>query len=363
MRRALVALASLLGSHFLAVPIGLSGPHAARAQAASPATRQATGLTSVERARQRRQRAVERVLTEVERDLQRARPADALRRLRAALQGDPRELRWLARYAELAVPFDDAAHLDRRGSPAGAADLLARVARRDALPWDPEVATDVERERALALHAALAEALLERYSESFARVVDAARLQDPQTVLCLRQIAALLVTREQLELAQHALELARQYLPQDQVLLAELAHVLLARGAGEQAITLFAERYAIAPDQLEARRDLAYALTTRGRAGEALALLSAVRATCEANLGCSLEAARIALEAGRPPDALAYAQKRLLAQPNDLDALFVSADAHTRTGNVAAARAAYEQVLRVRPESVRAKQALEQLQL
>jgi tetratricopeptide (TPR) repeat protein len=177
----------------------------------------------------------------------------------------------------------------------------------------------------------------------------------------LRQIAALAVTRDRLDLAEQALALARQYYLQDVTLSAELGHVLLARGRGEAALRLFAERYAIEPGQLEARRDLAYALASEGRAGEALALLSADRAACERALGCALEAARIALEAGRPEDALAYAARRLESDAGDLDALFVTADAHTRTGQFDDARKSYERVLAVRPDSVRARQALEQL--
>jgi Tfp pilus assembly protein PilF len=90
-------------------------------------------------------------------------------------------------------------------------------------------------------------------------------------------------------------------------------------------------------------------------------LLAADRSACERELGCALEAARIALEAGRPDDAVRYAAQRLAADAGDLDALFVTADAHTRAGQLDQARRTYERALEVRPDSVRARTALAQL--
>lgn len=305
--------------------------------------------------------ASERALTAAEHDLARGQAARAERRLKSALVRDPREPRLLARYAALLVPLDVERTTPMPRRVESARELMTRIARRETLPSDPSVLTDPERERVLALHAALAEALLMHDDESFALVRAGGRLQDPLTVVCLRQIAALAVTRDRLDLAERALALARQYYLQDLTLGAELGHVLLARGRGEAALRLFAERYAIEPQSVEARRDLAYALATEGRAGEALALLSADRAACERAPGCAVEAARIALEAGRPDDALAYAARRLEGDTSDLDALFITADAHTRAGRLGEARQSYERVLVVRPDSVRAQQALEQL--
>jgi tetratricopeptide (TPR) repeat protein len=304
--------------------------------------------------------ASERALVAAERELALGQIARATRRLESALGRDPRDLRLLARYASLAVPLAS----EPSATPQrlkGARGLMERIARREELPSDPAVQYDPELERLVVLHAALAEALLVHDDESFALVRAAGRLQDPGTVLCLRQIAALAVTRDRLDLAEQALALARQYYLQDLTLGAELGHVLLARGRGEAALRLFAERYAIEPAQLEARRDLAYALVSEGRAGEALALLSADRDACERSLGCTLEAARIALEAGRLEEALRYAEKRLERDGADLDALFITADAHTRAGRLDDARRSYERVLALRPDSVRAQQALEQL--
>jgi tetratricopeptide (TPR) repeat protein len=303
----------------------------------------------------------ERVLAAVEHELARGQLARAERRLRSALARNPRDARLLIHYAALAVPLAPEPSKEAAARVEGARLLVQYIARREALPGDPSQLLDPERERVLALHVALAEALLVHDDESFAWVRAAGRLQDPLTVQCLRQIATLAVTRDRLDLAEQALTLARQYYLQDLALTAELGHVLLARGRGEAALRLFAERYAIEPSQLEARRDLAYTLASEGRAGEALALLSAARADCERALGCALEAARIALEAGRLEDALAYAARRLEADAGDLDALFITADAHTRAGQLDRARSSYERVLALRPDSVRAQQALEQL--
>jgi tetratricopeptide (TPR) repeat protein len=274
---------------------------------------------------------------------------------------NPRDARVLARYAALAVPLAPEPARGPAQRVARARELLQRIARRDALPGDPRALPEPEIERAITLHTALAEALLEHDESSFALVYAAGRQQDAGTVLCLRQIAALAVARDRLELAEQALALARQYFLQDLAVSAELGHVLLARGRGEAALRVFGERYAIEPGQLEARRDLAYALASEGRPGEALALLAADRSACERELGCALEAARIALEAGRPEEAVRYAAKRLAVDAGDLDALFVTADAQTRAGQLDEARRTYERALAVRPDSVRARTALAQL--
>lgn len=311
--------------------------------------------------RSTQQSASERALVAVERELELGQIARAERRLEGALGRDPRDLRFLARYAALVVPLAAAPTTPTPQRLKGARALMERIARREKLPSDPAVLYDPELERLVVLHAALAEALLQHDDESFALVRAAGRREDPRTVLCLRQIAGLAVTRDRLDLAEQALAIARQYYLQDVTLGAELGHVLLARGRGEAALRLFAERYAIEPAELDARRDLAYALASEGRAGEALALLSADRDSCERSHGCALEAARIALEAGRLEEALAYAGKRIERDAADLDALFITADAHTRAGRLDDARRGYERVLAVRPDSVRAQQALEQL--
>jgi len=351
----------------LAVLLWLFAPTPrARAQEPRPATTatdQVLAPTSLARRTlpAPRPTASERTLAAAELALASGQPARAERRLLTALLRDPRDARVLARYATLVVPLaaEPARPLVQRVQ--GARALLARIARRDALPGDPSVYPEPEIERAIALHAALAEALLEHDESSFALVRAAGRQQDLATVACLRQIAALAVARDRLELAEQALALARQYYLQDLALSSELGHVLLARGRGEAALRVFGERYAIDPSQLEARRDLAYALASEGRAGEALALLSSDRDACERDLGCALEASRVALEAGRPEDALRYAAKRLAADAGDLDALFVTADAHTRAGQLAEARRSYERALEVRPDSARARAALAEL--
>lgn len=337
----------------LAIGLMLLAPRAwAQGTSARPAT---AGAQRATRAAQ----AVARVLASVDRDLARGAAPRAERRLLAALMQQPRSTLLLARYAELALPLSAEASPAPR--PESARTLLARLQNRDALPGDADALPEPERERVLLLHAALAQAVLARYDDALALATAAGRLQDLGTVSCLRRVGAIAASRDQLDSAERALSLARQFYLQDLALATELGHVLLARGQGEAALRLFAERHAIQPDALAARRDFAYALASQGRAGEALGLLVAARAGCEADSDCTLEAARIALEAGRPVDAITWAQRRLALRGEDLDALFVLGDAHTRTGALHEARNAYERVRAVRPDSVRARQALEQL--
>ncbi|MDB4976298.1 MAG: domain protein putative component of TonB system [Myxococcaceae bacterium] len=290
-------------------------------------------------------------------ELARERPTAARRRLRLGLQRFPGELALLAPYAELLLPLRADGAVEP--APEQASELLRQIERAHAVSGAQLVTQDPEAERQVGLRAALAEAVLGRFEQAFARLVEVGQLQDPITLRCLRRIAVVALQREQLLVAEQALGLARQYMPQDRQLPTELGRVLLARGKTEVALEVLAERVAIEPSALTARADLAYGLAAQGRAGEGLALLAGVRAECERERSCALAAARIALEAARPQEALTFAAP--LASARDLDALFVTADAQLRAGDPAAARAAYEQILLLRPESVRARQGLEQL--
>ncbi len=303
-----------------------------------------------------RARSAERELGAAERELARGNARAAERRLSRALGRNADDPRLLLRYAELALPLDGQLAADTGALSAAATSYLGALERaRDGTALRDEDA------RRLLLHAAWAAALLARYDDSLALALEAGQLQDRPTLTCLRQIAALAVRRDLLAVAERALTLAKQYVPQEPGLALELGRVLLARGQPERAVLVLSERFALEPQGLALRRDLAYALASAGRARQGHALLSAERARCEADPPCALEAARIALEAGELDDALAYAARRLAASPSDLDALFVTADALLRAGQLQRAREAYERVLRVHPESARAKQALAEL--
>ena len=294
-------------------------------------------------------------LRAADRALARGKPALALRALERALASSS-EARIALAYGKLALPFDGVYGASALPPLTRRAEVLsAAIDRVDAVESEPETL------RLVRLYAAFARVLAGRDEEGIALVFAAGRLQDPTTVLALRAIAAVHVHREQLSLAERALGLARQYVLQDLVVMAELGRVRLARGDSAGAVVVLGERFGIEPLSLAARRDYAYALVAAGRASEALSLLDAVAGTCSALPGCALEAARTALEADRPERALAFARSCLRARPDDLDALFLLADAHMRSGELAAARTAYADVLRSHPESVRAKQALEEL--
>jgi tetratricopeptide (TPR) repeat protein len=280
---------------------------------------------------------------------------DTPRRALAALERKPGSLTLLARYASLTLACD--------GAPSGAqkksaSELLRRLARAQALPSDASTVPDLESEHRLGLLAGYAEALLGRPREGLARLNVAAERQDPESARCARAVAALAVEQGQLELACDALALAAEVLPQDPSTRAELARVWLARGRSDRALPLLAERFAISTAALPARRDLAYALAADGRAAEALSLLLPAREACEADAPCALAAARIALEADRFDDAERFLSARLARDAQDLDALYALADLHTRARRPAQARAAYQQILQLRPNDVRATQAL-----
>jgi len=283
----------------------------------------------------------------------------AEQQLRAALQRHPGEALLLLRWSELVMPLAPSIDAPVFAPERGATELLQKIERAHQIPGDRLAAQNPESERRITLHAALAEGTLGRFEQAFAKVVEVGRLQDKETVLCLRQLAVAALRRDKLMVAEQALGLARQYVPQDPELAGELGRVLLARGKTGVAVTVFSDRFAVQPTLLSARADLAFALAADGRPAEGVAHLNAARDACIADHACALLGGRIALEAERPVEALEYTQK--LASERDLDALYVQADAKFRSGDLTGARQAYQQILAIRPESVRAKQGLEQL--
>jgi tetratricopeptide (TPR) repeat protein len=295
------------------------------------------------------------ILEAIERDLHAGKRERARARVESAL-AESGDVRLAARYGELLLPFEAArGSASLRALEPAAAQLARALTRLD------ETTADRATLRRARLHGAFALAIAGHYDDALALVYAAGELQDAITVACLRAVATVAAQRAHLERAEQALAAARQYMLQDRAVMAELGAVQLARGKSREALTVLGERFAIEPASLGARRDLAYALLASGRASEALSLLEAERAECQQEPGCALEAARAALEAERPDRALAYAERRLALLAGDVDALFIIGDAHVREGSLDKARAAYAAVLRAQPESVRAKQALEQL--
>jgi tetratricopeptide (TPR) repeat protein len=265
------------------------------------------------------------------------------KRLLAALSKKPASEPSLLRYAELAVPCNG------RATKAKASELLRRMTR-----------ANVDWERRIQLHAALAEALLQQHAASVARLGTAVQRQDAESAACAREIAALAIRADALAEATDALVLAGEVLPQDAAIRAELARLWLARGRIDLALPLLAERFALATGDLAARRELAYALAADGRAEEALSLLAPAREACQRG-PCAVTAARIALEADRLDDAQRYLESRLASEPRDLDALFALGDVCTRARQLERARDVYQRILAIKPDSVRASQALQAL--
>ena len=301
---------------------------------------------------------VDRVLAAAARDAEAGNLEAARRRLRPLLARGTNDARVALRYVSLTLPLDDATPYSARVLELltkRAREVLGQLSRVTLSPDYDESA------RLAALHVAWAAALVERYDESLSAVRTAGRLQDAASLCCLRLVVSAAARRDELEVAEQALQLARQFVPQDLTTMSELARVLLARGRAHEAVSLLTERLTITPDELGARRDLAYALTADGRAREALSVLTHARAACELSDDCALEAARIALEAGLPDDAAQFAARQLQRAPDDLEALYVSADAQAERGLFAEARETWRRVLSLRPDSLRAKQALAQL--
>jgi tetratricopeptide (TPR) repeat protein len=295
----------------------------------------------------------QKLLQQVDAELARGHTERATRALQRGVQRAP-SVALLERYAELALPM-------RAPQGPREREKLTQAGAR-LLRWlSAEAPQPLALSPRLTLYAAWALALRSDFAASHDLVARHGESDLELTTRCLRAVAAWALAQRALAEARDALSLARSFAPSDVGLAGELGLVLLARGEAQQALAPLAERFAAQPTQLSARRDLAYALSAAGRAGEAYALLGRAADACAQAERCLLELARAALEAGNFDAALEHAQQLLRHEPAALDALFIAAEAHTRQGDRAAARAVYQQILRAAPNNLRAQSALNAL--
>lgn len=300
-----------------------------------------------------------RLIAQVERDLAKGRAARATRKLGDALAsgGATSAELWL-RYAELRVPCSGESLLA----------LNARELREAAHVWGafPEQLARDRREQDEAFRRALLHrAVFLARAGSGSGALDLARLaarrEDPESVACLRQLAAQAVAHEDLPAAEGALRLARGLLPQHHALPRELGLVLLARGNARGAVAQLEEAFSIDPRQLEVRRDLAYALASAGRASEGYALLAVESERCAEHTRCSLELARLALEGASLEAAEQHASALVRRDPKNLESWLLLGEVRTRAGHMDEAKRAYEEALRLSPGNPRAREALRSL--
>jgi predicted Zn-dependent protease len=276
----------------------------------------------------------------------------AVRGLARSLKREPTALLAL-RYAELALPLTAPASERERSRRQKAAELFLEV-------WQQPALQSGEWAHALSFHAAWAEALRDEYRSALALLTRVAGFDGARALPYVRALAALSLSKAP-DVAEESLRLARTLAPAEPELMSELGLFWLAQGKAHDALPLLAARFALAPGVLSARRDYAYALSAAGRPGEAHALLDVVRAACRDADLCLLELARFALEARELGPALEHLATLRARLPRELAPLFLEADVQLARAEPGLAPAAYEQILSLAPDNLRAHTALQGL--
>ena len=305
-----------------------------------------------------------RLMASLERDFEQGKSARALRRLGKALRSGKAsapEL-WL-RYARLSVPCEGERLLslparDLRRVQGVWAAFPEQLARDAASAADNGEGDDYRR---VFVHRGVLVALGGEGARALELVRPWVRREDAESVTCLRQLSAQAVAHDDLPTAEGALRLARGVLPQDHALPRELGLVLLARGDARGAVLQLEEAFDVDPQGFEVRRDLAYALAGAGRPQDGYTLLKAEGDRCRETARCTLELARLALEASSAPAAATYVEGLLKQEPKNLEAWLLLGEIHVRSGDAAAAKRAYGEVLRLSPQNPRAREALQTL--
>ncbi len=246
-------------------------------------------------------RTLERALDRAERELDQDRPERALRWLRRAAANAPTDARLAVLATRLLSPDDTA--LTASGGPR-AEFVLALPAPLPALADDPE--------RARLRTRWLASFLLAEAETAGDVATFPITLQDAEGARWLRWIAGLAVRRDDLGLAQTALERALQAWPQDPAPRRELAMVLLARGEPLGAVSILRTLRRTDPDNVPLRVELAGALLAAGDDGA----LTEYGALARLGPEHAVRHGLAALELGQPHRAEEVAREVLEAAPN-----------------------------------------------
>jgi predicted Zn-dependent protease len=276
----------------------------------------------------------------------------AVRGLARALKRTPTALLAL-RYAELALPLTPPTSERERAKRQKAAQLFLEL-------WQQPGLQRGESGHALSFHAAWAEALSGNLRDSLALLTHVAGFDGTRALPYVRALAVLALPSAP-DVAEASLLLARTLAPTEPELMSELGLFWLSQGKAHAALPLLAERFASAPSALAPRRDYAYALSAAGRPGEAHALLSVARSACSDAELCLLELARFALEAHEYGAALEHLSTLRARAPRELAPLFLEADVQLARAQPALAKAAYERILSLAPDNLRAQSALQGL--
>jgi tetratricopeptide (TPR) repeat protein len=146
--------------------------------------------------------------------------------------------------------------------------------------------------------------------------------------------------------------------PEDQALLCALAIVLLDAKRYPEGLAAAEAAAAAAPDREHPHRLRGLLLSRLGRHPEALHAGYHAVSLAPDNVNAALGYATVLRAAGRLPDALQVARRAVSLDPNFADSHLVVADISDSLGHRAAARAAYQEVLRLEPDHALARHDL-----
>ena len=138
-----------------------------------------------------------------------------------------------------------------------------------------------------------------------------------------------------------------------------LAHAgsALARNDRRAAIDAFRKAVNVAPDLAVAQNLLAGELIASAEFGAARAVIAAGIAAAPGSVPLHLQHARLAFRQGRTREALHATDAVLALDPGSAEALFLSGQAHLRTGDSKGATERWERLLEVAPKSPEADRA------
>lgn len=302
-----------------------------------------------------------------------ARPAPALKRLERALRAAQPDVAAITTWAATAMPTDALHSAPVTASEASAATAFIKIA-------EPFVA----RVPALAPHLAEAYARSGDFARAHALLEQAWQAADaaPAQPVAAQPVAAQPVAAQPMEdatlsvaslahalgdaaLSERILRSGLMRAPRSDLLLAGLGLLLVSTGRADEALPYLGARRSTTGQRALTRpftavgADLAYALMASGAPEAARALLSR---GCDADPeSCAALRVRAALESGEVQEALRTAEDALARASRDVSLQYLAAEAALRVGDLARARALYEQIAAQHPDELRAREALRAL--
>lgn len=168
----------------------------------------------------------------------------------------------------------------------------------------------------------------------------------PEDAEARRNLALALRAIGDLDAALAELEQAARIDPESHVVAFDLGNLQLARGAHQAAADRFAASLALEPDFVPARFNLANVELLSGRAADALANLELVLALDPGHQRARYQAAMAKARLGRTDEAARDLDALHASDPGYAPALLGLAELRRQSGDLAGARAAYEEVTR-----------------